>query len=94
MITLGDTVFSVGGEPCTAPFHLRPQLIHLFITQPDAQAEQKASIKGTDLLAPLQNSAAFVVPRAGWLLNFADLLGLESENTLPSQQGWCCGPRR
>ncbi|KAB1281895.1 hypothetical protein Cadr_000001738 [Camelus dromedarius] len=44
----------------------------------DTHAEQRASIKG---------SAAFVVPGAGWLLNFAGLLGLESENTLLSQQG-------
>lgn len=63
-----------------------------------AHAEQKASIKGADLLATTphhhQNSTAFVVAGAGWVLSFADLLGLESENTLPSQQGWCCGPGR
>jgi hypothetical protein len=54
----------------------------------NVHAEHKVSIKGTDLLIPLQNSAVFVVTGAGWLLNFADLLGLESENTLQSQQGW------
>lgn len=60
----------------------------------NVHTELKASIKGADVLAPLQNSAAFVVTGAGWLLNFADLLGLESENTLRSQQGWCCVPGR
>lgn len=60
----------------------------------NVRTELKAGIKGADLLAPLPNSAAFVVPGAGRLLNSADPLGPESENTLRSQQGWCCVPGR
>lgn len=69
-----------------------PRLVPLF-ARPRTFA-LKAGIKGADLLAPLPNAAAFVAPGAGWLLNSADPLGPESENTLRSQQGWRCVPWR
>lgn len=52
-------------------------------------AAQKASIKGAALPPPPKSCSLCCC--WGWeLLNFADLLGPESEHTLWSQQGWCC----
>lgn len=66
-----------------------------FISMPDPPSFSSASIRAIqtegshqrDRPRPLPNSAASVVVGAVQLLNFADLLGLESENAIQSQQG-------
>lgn len=69
----------------------------LFSTQPMFTRNTEPASKGQTSpppTAPFPNPAAIVVPGAGCLLSFADLLGLESEHTLRNQQGWCSAPGR